>query len=71
MTKEKHPCICGCGRETGGLYAPGHDLRVKMSLASDIAAEFERAAKTLAIIADPTVTNDEKREAYAAYQARR
>lgn len=22
-------CLCGCGRETGGLFAPGHDARVK------------------------------------------
>lgn len=27
--KSTHDCICGCGRETGGLYAPGHDARVK------------------------------------------
>jgi len=24
-----HDCLCGCGRETLSLYAPGHDARVK------------------------------------------
>jgi len=24
-----HKCLCGCGRETSGLYAPGHDAKVK------------------------------------------
>lgn len=27
-----HNCICGCGRECGGLYAPGHDASVKSLL---------------------------------------
>lgn len=27
--KATHDCICGCQRETGGLYAPGHDARIK------------------------------------------
>ena len=26
--KAKTPCDCGCGTETGGMFAPGHDARV-------------------------------------------
>lgn len=32
--KSTHDCICGCKRETMGLYAPGHDARVKGILIS-------------------------------------
>ena len=27
--KKTHDCLCGCGGETFGLFAPGHDARVK------------------------------------------
>lgn len=30
--KSTHNCICGCGRECNGLYAPGHDASVKSLL---------------------------------------
>ena len=23
-----HPCVCGCGRDTKRVFAPGHDARV-------------------------------------------
>lgn len=27
--KTTHDCLCACGAETGGLYRPGHDAKVK------------------------------------------
>jgi len=35
--RNTRPCGCGCGVETGGRFAPGHDARVKGQVARRLA----------------------------------
>lgn len=42
--RKTHDCICGCGQETGGLYAPGHDARVKGILLKIERGDLEKTA---------------------------
>ena len=42
--KAKHPCACGCGSETGGTWAQGHDARFYGIMRKVNAGELEREA---------------------------
>lgn len=42
--KGKHPCACGCGSETGGTWAQGHDARFYGIMRKINAGELEREA---------------------------
>ncbi len=48
--KSTHDCICGCGRETGGLYAPGHDARVKGILLQIEKGKLEKDAVPVGVM---------------------
>jgi hypothetical protein len=68
--KMLRPCLCGCGRLTGGLYTRGHDQTVRIGLACDMASGIQDAAQVLASLADEALSNEEKRQIYAEYRAK-
>jgi hypothetical protein len=64
------PCLCLCGRLTGGLYFPGCDQIVRIALACDMANGNLDVARVLHILADKTVSDEVKRRVYAEYHAK-
>jgi hypothetical protein len=68
--KDLHPCLCLCGRLTGGFYFPGCDQIVRIALARDIATGNYDAARVLATLADKTAPRETKRQIYAEYLAK-
>ncbi|WP_219506460.1 hypothetical protein [Nonomuraea ceibae] len=47
-TVEPTPCFCGCGKDSKGLFAPGHDAKMCSELVKAVAAKKLTKAQALA-----------------------
>ena len=72
MTKKLkvyRPCLHLCGELTQSLYHSGCDQKVRVALARDMADGNPDTARVLQMLADKSVSDDEKRRVYAEYHA--